>query len=276
MLPATTETSDATNEALSWPSATDIPEEVFEETSEPETTEPEAADEPAEEAAEEAPAEEATEEPETPAETFDRDYVEKLRNEAADYRVRAKEFHEAFEGYDEAATAKFLDLARGLNDETRHREVGVEFFNIGKRILESLGEDVGDLAAPDPNRPLTKAELDAEFAAREEERNMAQLVEAIDHEIKELGYTQGSPDHYALMRLANDRDDGSIEEAHKSLQAWKKGIIDEWAKSFQEKQSKHLKTAPAVGVAPSDPGEEIPLDWEGARARMNQRFEDQG
>jgi hypothetical protein len=267
----------AANEALSWPSADEITDEVFEETAEPEAT-----DESAEETTEEAPAEETTEEPaEEPEpegekpEVFDRDYVEKLRDQAAGYRVQAKEFHEAFEGYDEAATAKFLDLAKGLNDETRHEDVAREFLTIGKRILTSLGKEVGDdFSTPDPNRPLTLAELEKREAAQAEERQMAEIVEKLDQEITGLGYTTGSPDHYALMRLANDREDGSIEKAHEALQEWKKGIINEWASSFKQKQDKHLKTTPAVGVAPKDAGEEPDLSWEGSRNRLDQYLED--
>lgn len=269
-----TDTAPAEESTLAWPSADDLPEEVFEETPEPESAEE------SEETTEEAPAEETpevaeTEEPEgEKPEMFDRDYVEKLRNEAVEHRLKAKEFHEAFDGYDEPAVQKFLDLAKGLNDEARHEEVGREFFNIGKRILEAKGIDVGDLSLPDPNRPMTKAELDAEFARREEERSMAEIVQKLDEEIVGLGYKPGEPDHYALMRLANDREDGSIEEAHKQLQAWKKGIIDEWAASFKAKQDKHLKTTPAVGVAPKDPGEAPDLSWEGSRSRLDQYLDD--
>lgn len=279
--PTPSETNESDN-ALTWPSASDIPDAVEEETTETE---------PVQESTEtttETPEPEATEEPatETPAEpTRLEDLPEhwqteltKARDQAADYRVKAREYHDAFEGYDEPTRDKFLELARGMADESKHVETAREFVAIGRRVLEAYGEDVSKLVGEDPDRPMTKAEVEAELEAREqraaEERATQESIQAIAAEVKELGYTEGSPDHYALLRLANDREDGSLAEAHKQVEAWKKSVIDEWAKSFQQKQERHLATAPAVGVAPSDPGEEPPVDFKGARARLDQYLSD--
>lgn len=266
---------------LTWPSASDIPSET--ETTEPEvteTTETETETAPAEtETTETAPPAETTEVAppvETEPETFDRAYVENLRAENAKTRVRSKEFHDTFEGWEDHATEKFLDLARALNDESRHEEVGREFITIGKNILEAYGVEVGDLSAPDPNRPLTVRELEAREAKQREEADMAAHVEQIAKEVKELGYEEGGPDHYALLRLANDDPNGDLKVAHTKLEAWKKGIIDSFIKAHTAKQETHLPTAPAVGVAPSDPGEEPATDWAAARARLEANLQAQG
>lgn len=275
--------------ALSWPTADDIGAEEAE-TSEPEATEPEAADEPTEETTEEAPTEETTEEP--PAvETFDRPYVEKLREEAAEYRVRAKEFNEAFEGYDDDTRAKFLDMARGLNDESRHVEVANEFVAIGKRVLEAYGVDVSNLGEVDPNRPLTLKELEAREAKQAEDRAAQESIARIAKEVEELGYAAGSPDHYALLRVAHDDPDGDLKKAHERLQAstvekakallasddgaeLRKGVIEEFIKAVKEKQATHLPTTPATGVAPADPGDEPVTDFSQTRERMDQWLAD--
>lgn len=262
--------------AMSWPSAADIPDP----TPAPESTETPAEQEPAPEGTETTPPPEG----EPPVETtppvepkvFDEAYVEKLRNEAADYRVRAKEFHEAFEGYDDETRDRFLDMARGLNDETRHEEVAREFITIGKRILDHYGIDTGDLAAPDPNRPLTQAQLDARLAQEREERATQERIAQIDKEVTDLGYKAGEPDHYALLRIANESESGSLQEAHEKIEEWKKGIITEWAKSFKEKQDRHLDTAPQVGLAPKEEPEADPVDWAGARGRVEQMLTDRG
>jgi hypothetical protein len=258
---------------LDWPDASDIGDEVFEETTETET-----ADEPAEETSEEAPAEETTEEPAEeaapPVETFDREYVEKLRSEAAEHRVRAKEANEAFEGFDEPTRAEFLDMARGLNDPDRHVEVAQKFYDVAKRVFDHYGIETPEMV-PDPNRPLTPKQLEDRLQQEREERDLAEQTRILDAEIKSLGYETGTPDHFALMRMAWAREDGSIQEAHKAVEAWKKGIITEWAKHFQEKQDRHLDTAPQVGLAPAEAPAEDPTTFEGARERMNQMFKDQ-
>lgn len=290
--PADANTRPEGENALAWPSANDIPD--FEEDP---AGDPPAEDPPADPPAEDPPADPPVEETPPAGDGFEalpeswQAKVTELREESKNYRLRAKEFHEAFEGYDEETRDKFLDMARGLADESRHVEVAKEFVAVGKRVLEAYGEDITDLTAPDPNRPLTVRELEAREAKQAEERAAADAVAAIAKEVEELGYVQGSADHYTLLRLANDSETGDLKEAHEKLQAHtvekakallasdagadlRKQVIEDFIKAVKEKQATHLPTTPATGVAPADPGDEPVTSFDGTRARMEQFLSD--
>ena len=47
--------------------------------------------------------------------TFPREYVEKLRAEAAKHRTRARDIESSFDGYSPAEKARFLELASQLS-----------------------------------------------------------------------------------------------------------------------------------------------------------------
>lgn len=268
--------TESTDTPLSWPTAEEVvPDDQVTTEPEPEGAEDEAVETPAPEApaAEETPAEE----PAAPAadgqQTFDRAYVEGLRQEAAGYRVRAKQYEDVFGQYNDVERDKFLDLAAGLADEARHQEVATEFINIGKRILEHYGVEVGDLAAPDPNRPMTRAEYEAAERQRKADADLERDMERITAKVQGLGYELGSLDHYALLRAAQEQE-GTVDwdVAHAKVKAWKDGLINDFIKEHSKKAGAHLPTPPATGAAPAEMPEELPADQAEALALARKQF----
>lgn len=281
-MPPDVPSDDDAPETLGWPSAEDVPDLSTDEGTEDAPDEG-ADDESGEGEAPEAETAPESEAPETPLpegdnqapETFDRKYVESLRNENANWRVKAQTYEQAFAEYSDDERAKFLQLAQGLSNEATHRETAREFVTIGKRILEAYGEDVGDLSPPDPNRPLTAAEFEQKLQQERADRDMQENIRRIAGEVRSLGYEEGSLDHYALLQAANQNPQGDLKQAHEAVQAWKKGIIDSFIKEHSAKATKHLPSTPNVGTgqAPAEQPEELTHDmnddFQAARRRID-------
>jgi hypothetical protein len=203
------------------------------------------------------------------------DTIRDLRKENGDYRVQYKALDEVFGAYGPDERAKFLDLAAGLADESRHEETAREFIAIGKRILENYGVDVGDLAAPDPNAPMTRAQYEAAERQRRQEADIEKNMERITEKVKSLGYELGSLDHYALLRAANEQQaEGppDWDAAHARVQSWKKGIIDGFIAEHSKKAGSFPPTAPQTGSAPAEMPDELPEDREAAFALARKQF----
>lgn len=198
----------------------------------------------------------------------------KARDQAADYRVKAREYHDAFDGYNDDQRAFFLDLAKGLaGDEGAVKQSATELFRVSKAILESQGVDMSDLAVPDPNAPLTKSEYERLQQEAAQERRTADLIAEIDREVEGLGYTKGSTEQSLLLVMANERADGSVAEAHKQVEAFKQRIVSDFIKTEREKRNRHIATAPAVGGAPAPvPGEPPKTLDEAGRIFMSEGY----
>lgn len=278
-MPADLPDTDDAPAAMEWPShddidvseAVDVPDEGSEDAPAEEAPEAPAEDTPAPEA----PEGEVPEGEQPQPDVFDRKYVEDLRNENATWRVKAQTYEKAFAEYDENERAKFLDLAAGLADESRSQATAREMVLIGKRILEAYGEDVGELAVPDPNRPLTAAELDAKLRQADEQRSLDESIRRIAAEVKDLGYEEGTPDHYLLLSMANANPQGDLKVAHDGVQAYKKAIVDEFIKEHSGKARKHLPSTPdggGTGQAPAEAPEELTGDINADFAKARDRI----
>lgn len=200
--------------------------------------------------------------------------VKRLRNEAAENRVEAKKFTEAFDGWQDSDVTGFLEIAAGLSSDQNAdvEQSARRLLLAGKNILESLGVDVGDIAAPDPNRPMTRAEYQREQeridAERREQQDLDTRMREIDRQVEELQYEKGSTAHILLLQFAAQSDDGDVQKAHEALQAYNKSIVDETIARLQGKRQKHLATQPAVGTAPTPTPLEQPKTMEEAVKRF--------
>lgn len=198
--------------------------------------------------------------------TFDRAYVEKLRDEAASHRVKNKTFEDAFAGYEPEQVEYLLNITRGLRDPKQQLAAAKELKEVITSIYEARGLDPFD---PDSEpKPLTQEDIDARFDQERIAREQESIVAGIRKEVADLGYTEGSLDHFALLRAAELTDDGSIVKADEKVKAWKQGIIDEFVKNQRDGKDQWLKTPPAVGKPPADTTD-APTDMEGARARAD-------
>lgn len=129
-----------------------------------------------------------TDPPNTEPETFSKDYVEKLRKEAASYRTKAKELE--------------------TNSQTQQQEML-------KKVFETFGIN------PDPNLEFEKQLSAAQQTAQEaEKRANDKLIRA---EIKSIGSELGIVDpEVAYLLVGKDslvvKEDGSVEGVKEALE----------------------------------------------------------
>jgi hypothetical protein len=71
--------------------------------------------------------------------TFPREYVEKLRAEAAKHRTRARDIESSFDGYSPAEKTRFLELASQLS--TDPEAAYTEFAAVTDRLATQLGKE---------------------------------------------------------------------------------------------------------------------------------------
>lgn len=210
--------------------------------------------------------------------TFDRAYVEKLRDEAARYRVTAKEreealgrFTSAFDGADDQIVDAFLEMASTLGKDPK----------AGARELVSLarnltGEEFESLLTDD-DRPLTAAEVEARTTKLLEEREARQrekaALDAVLSEARELGYEDGTFDNAALFWFAHQQTDGDLKKADAALKEYRQSIIDSHIAQVKEANQGYPPVAGGKGEGPADPAaSEGPKSWDEARDRVTARL----
>lgn len=210
--------------------------------------------------------------------TFDRAYVEKLRDEAAKYRVTAKEREEAlnryssaFEGADDQIVDAFLDMASLLGKDPK----------AGARELVSLarnltGEEFESLLSDD-DRPLTAAEVEARTTKLLEEREARQrekaALDAVLAEARELGYEDGTFDNAALFWFAHQQTDGDLKKADAALKQYRQSIIDSHIEQVKQANEGFPPVAGGKGEGPADPAaSEGAKSWDEVRDRVTARL----
>lgn len=206
-------------------------------------------------------------------ETFDRAYVEKLRQEAAGHRTRAKQYEEAFEGYSPEQQQYLFKLVRGLNDPNAQKATAAEWKEIAEKILNADGPTLpnGD---PDPDaQPLTRKEWEKLQEERESKNSQAQAIKEIEREAAELGFPPAPPGdtdgiRYSMLLSAAQHPEvaGDLKKAAERVKAYEKSVIDAHASSLQQNAERFPGTA---GTAPNTgaqaPATERP-NWKNARA----------
>lgn len=190
-------------------------------------------------------------------------YVTKLREEAAERRVALKPFEEAFAPYDDAGRETLLNLVTSLASEETQHEAAQAMVELAKTIL---GDDLSG-AESDPNRPLTRADLDRIEATKQAKASEEAAVQAVVKEATDLGYEENSTPYRRLMDLAVNETGGDLAKAHEAIQAERDQIIADYAKQVQEGKAKWPTLAPQVGATPADVSGEAPKTW--AEARHN-------
>jgi hypothetical protein len=179
---------------------------------------------------------------------FDATYVKKLRQEAASYRTKAKQY-EAFESYDEADRKIFVQMAELFKTDP---VAAADYW-------ESLAKGVREAnapAAPQPgdDAPLTKADVDRLFA----ERDSAAAVQAekvrIEHEATQLGYSVGSRQYKYLVQTARDETGGDLKAAHAAIEAEYQARIDQFV-GGKAREADGSPVAPAAGAGAPPSGE---------------------
>lgn len=201
---------------------------------------------------------------------FPREYVEKMRNEAAKYRTKAKEY-EVFDSYADDERAAWKELAQQMQEDPATAARAME--QIAQQILGQDGED----ATPEEVREeaaefLTRSQLENFMKEYEDKAEQSRLVSAIESEAKTLGYEPGTADYVSLMWLNANKTGGDLKAAHELKKAEKQAAIDEYlaAKAAEADGT----PAAAAGAVPS--GENgPPHDLQGSKAAMMERLKRQ-
>lgn len=238
-----------------------------------------AAPEPIETPAE-APAVETTETTEAPAAeapaevdafddegvtSFDRDYVSKLRGEAADHRTKLREeqerwaeWNKTLDGLDADQQGLARELVSSILEGNLTRAVEIIGPDELAKVLNVTPEQVADaVEAEGADAPLTRADLDRELAEREAKQQTEREIKAVFDEAKKLGYNPEAKRGTAefgrwVMLVQHATAAGSVEAGHKALEAAeaaeRQRVIDEY-------------------VASRNPGSPAPAGASGAAAR---------
>lgn len=181
------------------------------------------------------------------ADTFTREYVEKIRREAASYRERAKPFSEAFDGISEEDREVFLQMAKAYKEDPR---AAAEYFEqVTQGLKEQFAEAVAQ-AEDDLNRPLTLAEYNRLQAEHAEKAAQEAEIARIEKTAQDMGYDLQSPEYTTLLTIASRLPDGDIAKAHEKLESMFQSRIDAYIAKMAE-QAEAAPAVPAGGTQPS-------------------------
>jgi len=211
--------------------------------------------------------------------TFDRAYVEKLRNEAAKHRTRARSFEDAFSGYSESERDRFLDLAGKLNSDPE--SALDEFRDVTIRLAEKVGkepfvmsEEVVPEVAADPAPAVDiDALIEAKFAERQAAADKQSDVERTFAEAEALDPGYKDPAAKAHLFAVAQHNSTDLAGAHEILQNQLQSAIDAAIESHMEglrSGTVHPPRLPSGEAAVADSGP--PKTLEEARRRATERM----
>lgn len=188
------------------------------------------------------------------AESFPRDYVEQLRNEAADRRVALKPYEDAFKGYESDEVQTWLGLIKLVQENPAE---GAAYM---AQVAQALGNQY---SPPDPSTltpeqraaQVTQSEIEKFKQEQKEEREREALqrqVEELNKKAEGLGYELGSSGYLSLLHYAQHKTNGDLDKAHTLVQADVQKIID----AYVQGKAGAPPVSPGAGVGspvPSQP-----------------------
>lgn len=215
----------------------------------------------------------------TGADTFPRSYVEKLRNEAADYRTKYAPYRDTFGDVAPEVQEYLLDLSKQLI--TDPKAAAAELRDLLKTIDPNSAEGQAVQATLDEipeDKPLTLKEfreLQAKEQAIEAEK---QGIEAIKTTAKGLDPSyDAASDEYgdlaSLLFIATHKTDGDLQKAHElRVERFNKAVDAVVEQRLAEIKSGARKWAPvqATGASPAEEPD-APKTYAEARRRAQAR-----
>lgn len=199
---------------------------------------------------------------------FDAAYVKKLRQEAAAYRTRAKQY-EVFESYDEQDREVFKQIAALYQQDPSK----------AAEYMEALAQGIKGAVAPPPppdpgdDKPLTRAEVAQLLAERDQQAAVAAETARIEAEATSLGYQVGSKPYKYLIQTALDETGGDIKAAHDAILAERQAWIDQYVGQKAREQAGSPVAPPAgAGTMPSQE-REMPKSWADTKRAVYEMLE---
>ncbi len=201
--------------------------------------------------------------------SFPRPYVERLRSEAAARRTEAAAFKSAFEGYTPEDQAVLLDLAKTLRTDPASAAAWMQ--EQAQALLDADPDPAGGQDPADPDAPLTRAQLDAYLAERDQkaaaERAQADQLAKIAGEAKTLGFDpeakvgQAARDYVALLHAANTETGGDLAKAAEVVRSERQKIVDDFL-AAKAAGAGAATTPPQVGAGRETQPSVADLDWD--------------
>lgn len=158
--------------------------------------------------------------------SFPREYVEKLRAEAAQRRTQLREYEQVFEGYEPEERSRYLELVGKLRDQP---EAALEEFRgVTERLAKQLGKEFPTMTdAPAPAEEPVSEESDDEriarlvderLAAEREAREKEEGIKATYAEAEALSDDYKTTAGKAFLFGVAQEMDVSLAEAHEIIQ----------------------------------------------------------
>lgn len=206
-------------------------------------------------------------------------HVKGLREEAAGYRVKAKQvetayepFRGVFEGVDDGTRDAVLQLAGTLIKDPENAGPK-ELLRVARALTGDRFDEV--MKSLDEPQYLTaeqaKELYEKEQQAKEEERERTAAVEAVQKEAKELGYEDDTVEKSMLFFFAHRQTEGDLKAAHEKVEAFRKDIVDKFVAGQRERNGSFPPQTSATGEGPAG-GLEGPKTFEEARRRTEARI----
>ncbi len=208
---------------------------------------------------------------------FDAAYVKKLRQEAASYRTRAKQY-EVFESYDEQDREVFKQIAALYQQDPAK----------AAEYMEALAQGIkGSVAPPPPadpqpgeEAPLTRAEVARLLAERDKQAALAAETARIEAEAITLGYdpkapagTKANREYKYLIQTAMDETGADLKAAHEAILAERQAWIDQYVGAKAREQA-GSPVAPAAGAGTMPSQErEMPKSWSDTKKAVFEMLE---
>ena len=224
--------------------------------------------------------------------TFDRAYVERLRNEAAKHRTAKQDMLRHFDGYSDAERTRFLELAAKL--QSSPEEALEEFRGVTNRLAAQLGKEpfMNEAPTPDPipvSEPepvdtaaaLTASDVERLVTERlEAERNAAAQQEEIKStfaEAEALDDSYKDPTVKSYLFAVAQHNGTDLAGAHEIIQAQRQAAEDEAVERYRQSPREggtpgHPPRLPAGDPATATKNQGPPKTLEEARARAEERF----
>jgi hypothetical protein len=205
--------------------------------------------------------------------SFDRPYVESLRKQAADYRTRAKESSDRWDGVDHEAATNGMYLAQSLQTPEGVREFFIEAgkaLGINEQQVYALmsGQQVGQPAAaaeedPDLDNVMTKREFletlktqvtepqKAQWEQQQAQQKLAEnsriITDVIDNELK-LGGDANAAERKIVLALADGYISPTETDPRKLVAAARQAKV-EWDKTKAERFAAYAAEKKLVAAA---------------------------
>lgn len=206
--------------------------------------------------------------------TFDRSYVTRLRQEAAERRTAVRTYEDAFSAYTPEQRDGWLALASKLaaDDPSSQAEAAQIMLEVAQGILGpgSITE-TPETPSGEPDlgekQFLTNEQLEAKLAERERQAAIDAEVKKVQEEVSELGYKEGTADYQDLMWRAVNQHGHDLKAAHEARQAERQAIIDAY---LADVEANGGLTVPRNGQSGRQPS---PItDFKAARASVEARI----